>query len=131
VVQRHRGATRAGRHHPHLLIVVARRADVLEVARADKEVVAVRQVMHAKESGVTEVAGEQSSQPRLQVDLERVTEALRHEGDATAVRGPDGALAEAGEACDPSGELILRISRRASLRRECVRQCDDECGEKP
>src|SRR4029079_6695029 len=108
--------TRRGLHEPQLLVAVARRADVLEVARADEEIVAVREVVHAKKSRVAEVAGEQARHVRREVDLERVAEALRHEGDALAVGRPDGALAEAGEARDVRRGMVLGAAGATRLR---------------
>ena len=120
-----RAACGAGLHDPHLLIAVARRADVLELARADEEVVAVGQVVDAQEAGVAEVAGEQSRQPRVQIDLERVAEALRHEGDALAVGRPHGALAEAGELGDLRREMLLGRTRPERLRVCDPGECDE------
>ena len=98
------------RQDPHLLIPPARRPDIGERARADQEVVAVRQILHAQEARMR-IVREQPDGPRRQVDLERVAEALRHERDPPPVRRPGRAFPEPRQVRDVGRQMVFRVAR--------------------
>src|SRR5215510_1083336 len=94
--------------YPHFLVARAGGADVLERPRADQEKVAVGQILHAEESFVEEMTGQQADHLSLKINLERVAEAFAHKRDALAIGRPRGPLAKSGQSSNAGRRIFLR-----------------------
>ena len=110
--------------YPHLLVAVSRRVGIGKRARADEEIVAVRQELNTQEAWMW-IVREQPDDVRLQLELVRVPEALLHEGDPRAVRRPRRALAEPRQARDVGRQVIF--GRTGPQSRLGGQRRDEEC----
>ncbi len=93
----HRSRPGVAAQEPQLVVSPAAAAQVHETLRSDQEEVRAGQVHDAQEGRARDGAGEAADRARLEVDHERVAEALRHEGHAPVVGREVGPLAEVGQ----------------------------------
>ena len=120
------GAARRAQE-PHLLVAVARGADVGEGARADQEVVAVRQVVDAQEAGVAEWPASAAGSAFVATSTTKASpkllamKAMRLPSGDHEARSPN-----AGELMDVRRQVVLGV---ATLRALGVRQGGGRGGE--
>jgi hypothetical protein len=92
------------------------------MVRSDQDVVAGNQVHHPQERRTRHIARQAADLARLQVDDERIAEALRHERHALIIRRDVGTLAEVSQRFDVCRQLVeltagLRCANRGSAAR--------------
>jgi len=94
---------------PELVVACAADVDILEVVRANQDVVAGHQVHHAQECRPRHIARQALNDARLQVDDHRITKALGHERHTLVIRRNVRPLAEMGQHLNGRREIVQRI----------------------